>query len=1536
MLILYYATAFTKNQFLQDHDGIGYVAMPKSQSFLLKLLMGNGKSNDTNDLFHNHPMKNATHRFDRSSICSHNRRSRLCRTGALTGVFAPAFVAFMFTCAARAQTGDTNIWFGPGAGFNNWSDSANWTNATAGGQTGLAGGDDVKFFNTGSVGTVSNIDNVVDTSVSIGSLVYGNTNGFHTTLITNGATLSITNTGGLSVFTPGDPGSAITIWATLIGPGGTLNLDNTNANLVINQGQGSGGAPRAVLDLSGLDNFTANLNRIGIGTTTLPNPSGANQRDTGTLFLAKTNTITVNYADTLADYETANKLNGLEMSRNPGNSAGFNYLYLGISNVFYIDSLGIGRDKSTAGRYSGIMAFNPAFLPDAPVAYFRGTGGNSSAVTWWGIGDMNNSSSSSQTACGTNDFTGGYVDALVNTMSLSRDGSPSSTASGVNIGVLNFNNGRIEVSTLLLGNQSLGPGTSSTKNEGFMNLTGAGATLMVDHVLTLGYTTQNSTAAQGTFGVLNVTGGTVGANNITVGAATTSTNNAINLVNGTLIVTNTLATNSAGLYALTLSSSTLGLTVPADGSLRGLVHNLHTAGAANVIQLDPNPVIFSSYPQQFPLLKYTTWTGANTFALASIPPWAPGATVVSNGADQSLDLVLPHDPRPVITNAFRQPVSVPTYPNPGDNVTLSIGVSPDSVTPLGYQWYFNSTPLADGPVGDGSTNSGSATSALTIFDSQTNETGNYTVVITNVYGATTSSVWSLIVSTNPVAPTITGPAGVTVIQGNTASLQTIVAGKPAPVLQWLFNGSALTDGPGPSGGSTISGSGTSTLTLSNPQYPGDQGTYSLMASNVAGLATNNTVVTVMVPPAISAEPQNLVVTNTQSASFSVTASGVPAPTYQWDKNGVPISPLVNNTATNAAFNIVSASPGDIATYSCVVANAAGTTNTTGATLTVNSTGLQAVSLSPANGQTGVCYDTPLYLTFSQPPVLNTQGTIRIYNVTNSTTPVDTIDLSLNQTLQTPYAVNVQQRTIAGDTFNTFPVIITGNTAAILPHLDLLTSNQTYYVTVDDGVFTDTNGAYFTGITATNAWQFTTKPGGPANPTNLVVAADGSGDFDTVQGAVDSVPSNNTTPTTINVRNGTYAEIVDVKSKNNLDFRGQSRDGVMIGYPNNNNVNAGAPWRAAFIVNGNDCSFENLTLTNMTPKGGSQAEAIDVEGSRAIFLNMNLDSYQDTFLIHSAGKLVYFQDCLIQGDTDFNWGYGTVFWTNCELRVMSPGGHVTQPRSPAGQNGFSFVNCQVTAGSAGVTSADLGRSINTPTTPAEVIFSQCLMGDFVTGYNSDAGTNFWDYADSNLTATLPKTLAYSTHLSASDPIVSVALSATNWLYGWQPQMAPNIIGQPAGQTVNAGQGVSFTVNATGIPDPTYQWLKDGTNLVGQTGATLSITNASGLDIGTYSVIVSNGSGSVTSSNAVLTVNAPTTPATIVAPSVDNSGNVQFTISGPAGSAGFGYRVWATTNLALTPVTSTWTLLTNGVFDTTPTIFTDPAGTLPQRFYLITVP
>ena len=152
---------------------------------------------------------------------------------------------------------------------------------------------------------------------------------------------------------------------------------------------------------------------------------------------------------------------------------------------------------------------------------FRGAAGGSSRVTWWAIGDMNANASSAQLSLGTNDFSFGTVDALVDTMSLGRDCSPQHTAAGFNQGVLTFTAGTIDVNNLLLGNQTLGPITSFAGQLGIVNVNGPGAKLIVNNTLELAHTTVafvpgvSGTNAAKTFGILNIrNGGTVLASRI--------------------------------------------------------------------------------------------------------------------------------------------------------------------------------------------------------------------------------------------------------------------------------------------------------------------------------------------------------------------------------------------------------------------------------------------------------------------------------------------------------------------------------------------------------------------------------------------------------------------------------------------------------------------------------------------------------------------------------------------------------------------------------------------------------------------------------------------------------------------------------------------------------------------------------------------------------------------------------------------------------------------------------------------------------------
>ena len=191
-----------------------------------------------------------------------------------------------------------------------------------------------------------------------------------------------------------------------------------------------------------------------------------------------------------------------------------------------------------------------------------------------------------------------------------------------------------------------------------------------------------------------------------------------------------------------------------------------------------------------------------------------------------------------------------------------------------------------------------------------------------------------------------------------------------------------------------------------------------------------------------------------------------------------------------------------------------------------------------------------------------------------------------------------------------------------------------------------------------------------------------------------MPSGNTTYTLVNIRNGTYTEIVDTRTKNNITFRGQSRTGTVVGYPNNNNKNGSTHSRMAFKVFANDIAIENLTLINTTPQGRFAGGSVD---DRHRHQAVHPEQRRSGQLAghnsgNTSGTQAYFKNSLIQGDFDYIWGGMNAFFTNCEIRCLSVNSHVTQARTDPGSNGMSFVNCQVTK-ATGVTSnsCDLGRT-----------------------------------------------------------------------------------------------------------------------------------------------------------------------------------------------------------------------------------------------------
>ncbi len=338
---------------------------------------------------------------------------------------------------------------------------------------------------------------------------------------------------------------------------------------------------------------------------------------------------------------------------------------------------------------------------------------------------------------------------------------------------------------------------------------------------------------------------------------------------------------------------------------------------------------------------------------------------------------------------------------------------------------------------------------------------------------------------------------------------------------------------------------------------------------------------------------------------------------------------------------------------------------------------QGVRLFPTNGATGVNPDSHLQLTFAAPPSVGTSGRITITDAADGAV-VDTLDLSLpaspNPTGRLPNPDGAtrsppppapagpdqpgyQFTQIGGVYFHFFPVIVHGTTATIYPHNNRLKYGHRYVVTMDASVLTGG------GFVPPKTWSFTTKPAPPkADASRLIVSADGKGDFSTVQGALDFAPAESAKPVTVFIRNGHYEEIVYLKGKSNLILKGESRNGVTVGYANNSAFNRTRP--AFTVTDAHDVELSNFTIQNYFI---GQAEALLVRGERVVLDHMTLKGSGDAFTTYGT---IYMADSKLTGDGDTILAYAALYCLRCEIASVGP---FVWPRTPRGSHGNVFVD-----------------------------------------------------------------------------------------------------------------------------------------------------------------------------------------------------------------------------------------------------------------------
>ncbi len=247
--------------------------------------------------------------------------------------------------------------------------------------------------------------------------------------------------------------------------------------------------------------------------------------------------------------------------------------------------------------------------------------------------------------------------------------------------------------------------------------------------------------------------------------------------------------------------------------------------------------------------------------------------------------------------------------------------------------------------------------------------------------------------------------------------------------------------------------------------------------------------------------------------------------------------------------------------------------------------------------------------------------------------------------------------------------------------------------------------------------------------DIVVAKDGSGDYTSIQAAIEASKSFPYDRITIFIKKGIYHEKVFVPACNTkISLIGEDKDSTIISYDDYfKEINKGPNstfYTATLWVQGNDFSAENLTIENTAGPVG-QALAISVEADRCSFKNCKFLGNQDTVYLAGEHFRDYFISCYIEGTTDFIFGEATALFEKCTINCKADS-YITAASTPQNvKYGFVFKNCTLQA-MPGVERVYLGRPWRKY---ARVVLMNCMMGNFI---NKEGWSN-WKGTDSDKTA-----------------------------------------------------------------------------------------------------------------------------------------------------------------------------------------------------------
>jgi hypothetical protein len=691
--------------------------------------------------------------------------------------------------------------------------------------------------------------------------------------------------------------------------------------------------------------------------------------------------------------------------------------------------------------------------------------------------------------------------------------------------------------------------------------------------------------------------------------------------------------------------------------------------------------------------------------------------------------------------------------------------------------------------------SGATNASYTISNVQTSQAGNYTVVVTNTGGAATSATAVLTVN---VPPSITAqPQSRTITAGNSVTFSVTASGTAPLSYQWYRNNSS------------IAGATAASYTITGVQ-PTDAGDYKVTVSNVAGeLDSASATLTVQYAPVITAQPQSQNAKIGETVTFSVVAAAIPAPTYQWKFDSVNIPGAISSSCTLISFQ-----PTNVGNYTVVVGNSLGSVTSSNAVLAV-----------------AVCVPAPPGLVGWWPG----EG--------------DATDIAGRNDGALQGGVGFGPGKV-GQAFSF------DGTTGYIRIADNPNLHFTNALTIEAWIYPTSLGAYhevvskwgWLGANAQMAYSTTVLPSGQIG---FGVCSDGGCSPNPYVLGTNSIPVNQWTHFAATYDGSNLRMYVNGVCQNQTAYN----NGM---FPGTNDLLIGAAWGgpgqiiSRFVGLIDEPAVYNRAL--------SDAEIAAIYNASSA----GKCSLPPTVLTQPANQTVIVGTiatfAVAAGGTPplgYQW-----YRNNWAIAGATNASYSISATQPSDMGSFDVI---VSNNSGSVTSALVTLTVWIPPAitqqPVSLVVTQGSGASFSVSASGDTPLGYqwyrnnWAVAGAT-NASYMISVTQPSDMGSYDVIVSNnSGSVTSALATLTVEYAPIIIIQPRSQTVNQGASVSFSVQASGVPTPAFQWRLNAAPITGATSPVLTRTNVQPSDAGNYSVAISNALGQTNSANAFLAVLVP---------------------------------------------------------------------------------